>query len=125
MKQIENRDDIQFLVDAFYHKVVSSEIGFFFNEIAQVNWENHLPKMYDFWSTLLFGEVAYKGNPMSVHFPINEIKAMKKNHFNTWIQLWTETVKENFDGEIAELAIYKANNIAQLMAYKMEMARRL
>jgi hemoglobin len=50
---------------------------------------------------------------------------MEKQHFDVWIKIWTETVQENFEGELADLAIYKANNIAQLMAYKMEMARRL
>jgi hemoglobin len=125
MKMIESREDIVFLVNTFYKKVEDSEIGFFFNAIAKINWGHHLPKMYDFWTTLLFGEVAYKGNPMSVHFPINEMVAMEKKHFDIWLKIWTETVTENFEGEIAELALYKANNIAQLMAYKMEMARRL
>ncbi|MBS1572572.1 MAG: group III truncated hemoglobin [Bacteroidetes bacterium] len=125
MKEIESKEDIRFLVDTFYSKVVKSEIGFFFDDIAKINWAKHLPNMYDFWSTLLFGEVAYKGNPMAVHFPINEIVAMEKHHFDIWIKLWTTTVNENFEGEIANLAIYKANNIAQLMAYKMEMARRM
>ena len=125
MKHIDNREDIIFLVNAFYKKVENSEIGFFFNDVAKINWGHHLPKMYDFWSTLLFGEVAYKGNPMSVHFPINEMVAMEKKHFETWLKIWTETVLENFEGEIADLAIYKANNIANLMAYKMEIARRL
>ena len=125
MKPLENRTDIEFLVNAFYHKVQKSNIGFFFDDVAKINWQHHLPKMYDFWTTLLFGEVSYKGNPMAVHFPINEIVAMEKQHFDVWIKIWTETVQENFEGELADLAIYKANNIAQLMAYKMEIARRL
>ena len=32
---------------------------------------------------------------------------------------------ESFEGEIANLAIYKAKNIANLMAYKMETATKL
>ena len=125
MKPLENRTDIEFLVNAFYQKVQKSDIGFFFDDVAKINWQHHLPKMYDFWTTLLFGEVSYKGNPMVVHFPINEMVALEKQHFDVWIKIWKETVEENFEGENADLAIYKANNIAQLMAYKMEMARRL
>jgi hemoglobin len=34
-------------------------------------------------------------------------------------------VEENFSGEMADMAIYKATNIANLMGYKMEMARKL
>ena len=126
MKKLESREDIELLVNKFYGKVgKDATIGFFFNDIAKVNWSEHLPKMYKFWETLLFGQVSYKGNPMAVHFPINEIQAMEKHHFEHWLKLWTETVEENFSGETAELAIYKATNIANLMAFKMETATRL
>ena len=125
MKQIETKDDIELLVNKFYDKVGRDKtIGFFFNDIANVNWDTHLPKMYQFWETLLFGNVSYKGNPMAKHFPINEIQAMEKHHFEHWLKLWTATIDENFEGEMADTAKTKAGNIANLMAYKMEMARR-
>ena len=125
MKQIETKDDIELLVNKFYDKVGRDKtIGFFFNDIAKVNWDTHLPKMYQFWETLLFGNVSYKGNPMAKHFPINEIQAMEKHHFEHWLKLWVATIDENFEGEMADAAKTKAGNIANLMAYKMEMARR-
>lgn len=124
MKDIQNRQDIELLVNSFYQVVQKDEvIGFFFNDIAKVNWDQHLPKMYDFWSSLLFGTAQYKGNPMAVHFPINEVQAMKKEHFSHWLKLWTETMQRLFQGEMADLAIYKAQNISTLMAFKMEKAR--
>ena len=125
MRKIETREDVEFLVNKFYDKVGKDEtIGFFFNDIAKVNWDLHLPKMYQFWETLLFGTASYKGNPMAVHFPINEMQAMEKHHFEHWVKLWTATLEENFEGEMAEAAKTKASNIANLMAYKMEIARR-
>lgn len=126
MKKLETREDIEVLVNKFYDKVGSDEtIGFFFNDVAKVDWSHHLPKMYSFWETLLFGKASYKGNPMAVHFPINSEVAMEKFHFERWVKLWTQTIEENFTGEMAETAIYKATNIANLMGYKMEMARKL
>lgn len=126
MKDIETREDIELLVNTFYTKIQKDDtIGFFFNDIAKVRWEEHLPKMYQFWETLLLGKVSYKGQPMAVHFPINEKVAMEQLHFEHWLSVWTETVEELFAGETASLAIYKATNISQLMAYKMEMARKL
>ena len=38
MKDITTTQDIQLLVNTFYESVRESEIGFFFEEIAQVNW---------------------------------------------------------------------------------------
>ena len=125
MKNLETRQDIEDLVNRFYDKVQTDEtIGFFFNDVAKVDWSHHLPKMYSFWETLLFGQISYKGNPMAMHFPLNDKVPLEKAHFAHWVKLWTETVEENFAGEMAELAIYKATNIANLMGYKMEMARR-
>jgi len=48
-KDIENRDDIIRLVNTFYDKVKPDEtIGYFFNRVVDVNWEKHLPVMYNF-----------------------------------------------------------------------------
>lgn len=126
MKKLETRQDIEDLVNGFYMKVQGDDkIGFFFTDVAKVDWSHHLPKMYSFWETLLFGQISYKGNPMAIHFPINAEVPMEKFHFEQWIALWTATVEENFSGEMADLAIYKAKNIANLMAHKMEIARKL
>lgn len=126
MEDIKNRADIERLVNRFYDKIgQDATIGFFFTDIAKVDWNEHLPKMYNFWQTLLFGEVAYKGNPMGAHFPLNEVTAMEKHHFEHWLKLWSETIEELYSGSMAETAKYKASNIANLMSYKMEMARRL
>ena len=125
MKNLETRQDIEDLVNRFYDKVQTDEtIGFFFNDVAKVDWSHHLPKMYSFWETLLFGQISYKGNPMAVHFPINAEVPMEKFHFQHWVKLWTATIEENFAGEMADLAIDKATNIANLMGHKMEVARK-
>ncbi|MEG0761058.1 group III truncated hemoglobin [Chryseobacterium sp.] len=125
MKKLESREDIELLVNSFYTKVIDDEtIGFFFKDIIKVDFEKHLPKMYSFWETILFGQMSYKGNPMAVHFPINQLEAMKKRHFERWLELWKQTIEENFTGQNADMAITKSENIANLMAYKMENARK-
>lgn len=125
MKDICTKQDIELLVNKFYDQVKTSEIGFFFTDLAKVNWEKHLPKMYLFWESVLFATTKFNGNPMGIHYPINEMKAMKKQHFKTWLSLWKDTVDQLFCGEIAEAAKNKAENIANLMAYKMEMDTKL
>jgi hemoglobin len=56
---ITTREDIIILVNAFYDGIKAHALlGPIFNEIAQVNWETHLPKMYSFWSSILLGEHA-------------------------------------------------------------------
>ena len=125
MNDITTTQDIQLLVNTFYDKVKTSEIGFFFNDVVNVNWEKHLPKMYIFWESVLFATTKFDGNPMGAHFPINEKVAMEKHHFETWLKHWKETIDQLFSGEMADSAKNKAENIANLMSYKMEMDTKL
>jgi len=108
------------LVNTFYKKVVKNPLlAHIFNDVAHINWEHHLPNMYDFWETLLFGRQAFKGNPMLKHISLSKQTEMSELHFSTWISLWIETVDELYIGEIAEDAKQKAKNISGLMLYKI------
>ena len=74
MKDIQNINDIEQLVNAFYDEVKASEvIGYIFNDIANVDWQEHLPRMYAFWDTILFGKENFKGNPMLKHILLHRI----------------------------------------------------
>ena len=67
-KDISNRADVELLVNSFYNKVREDElISFFFTKIVAVDWEKHLPVMYDFWDNILFYAGKYEGNPMAKH----------------------------------------------------------
>ena len=117
---LENREDIKQLVDAFYIKVLKNEtIGFIFNDVAKINLELHMPKMYDFWETTLFHKAIYKGNPMVIHTDLNKKSPLKKSHFDEWLKLFNETVDELFHGEKAELAKTRALSIATVMQIKI------
>jgi len=121
MRDLEHREDVILLVNEFYDKVkLNQEIGPIFTDIANLNWEHHLPRMYDFWETLLFGKEAYKGNPMDKHIALSKLTPLNKEHFNTWLLLWHQTLQEHFKGPIADLAKSKAENIAGLMLFKIQ-----
>lgn len=122
MKDIESKDDIKLLIDAFYDKVKNDEtIGYFFNDIAQTNWEIHLPKMYEFWSKVVFSEGNYSGNPMLVHQSLHQKSTMNHLHFEHWVNLFLQTTDEHFMGENASLIKDRAANIAAIMATKVLM----
>ena len=119
-KDIENKDDIKFLVDSFYKKVLSNDIiGFIFNDVAKINFHDHMPKMYDFWATTLLQSNSYNGNPMIIHLDLHKKIPLKKVHFDEWLRLFNETVNELFHGETAELAKTRALSIATVMQIKI------
>lgn len=117
---ILNRKDIETLVDTFYDKVQKDNIiGYVFNDVAQTNWDNHLPKMYDFWEVILFGAGNFRGNPMLVHRELHSKNPLSYEQFNHWLTLFTQTVDELFEGENAEYIKISASNIARSMSYKV------
>lgn len=119
MKDIENRDDIMLLVNTFYDKVQKTdELNYFFNDIAQLDWEAHLPKMYDFWETILFHKSGYKGNPMVKHVNLHKIAPLKRANFDTWLLLFKTTVDELFEGEMATKIKIRAISIATSIQLK-------
>lgn len=122
MKQdITNRQDVELLVNTFYEKVKNNTtIGHIFNDIVKVDWDDHLPKMYAFWSGLLLGERGYSGNPMIKHIELSRLTTLSENEFSEWLLLFNQTVDELFEGEKAHEAKYRAANIARLMLYKIE-----
>ncbi len=116
---IRNRKDIEKLVNAFYNKVKTDDvIGYLFTEVAKVDWEAHLPKMYNFWENILFCTANYNGNPMMKHKELHEKSPMTQEHFQHWISLFTATVDKLFEGPKAEEIKNRAMNIASLMMYK-------
>lgn len=117
-KEISSREDVKELVDSFYAKVnEDSLLSPIFNDFAGVKWENHLPIMYDFWSSILLGDMSYKGNPFLKHM----VLPIDKDHFSRWLELFLETVNERFTGAVAEEAKKRASTIAGIFQYKMEM----
>ena len=121
LKDIENREDVEFLVDEFYKQVVKDDvIGFFFTHIVELNFEKHIPVMYDFWETTLLGKMKYKGNPMVKHIELNNKEPLTAKHFERWLQLWEETLSEHFNGLKAQEALKRAKQIGELMKFKVQ-----
>jgi hemoglobin len=117
---IESRNDVERLINSFYEKVQQDEvIGFIFNDVAKVNWEKHLPVMYNFWEGIIFFKNSYTGNPMQVHMNLHNLTPLRKEHFNQWLQLFNKTVDELFEGDKAMLAKERALSIATLMQIKI------
>ncbi len=118
---ITNRTDIELLVNTFYDKVkINKIIGHIFYDIAKVDWESHLPKMYSFWASLLLAEHSFSGNPMQKHIELSKLTSMSEIQFSEWLSLFIQTTDELFEGDKAEEAKTRAANIARLMLHKIQ-----
>jgi hemoglobin len=115
-RDINDRNDIALLVQSFYEKVrVNPQLGYIFNDVAKVDWEHHLPIMYDFWENVLFHTGSYNRNAIGVHKNLNQQTPLSREHFNEWLTLWKQTVDSLFEGTNAELVKQRATSIATVM----------
>lgn len=119
-KDLESESDIQELVDAFYQRAtIDDEIGYFFTKVVKLDWEKHMPVMYEFWASIIFQTGVYRGNPMTKHIELNQKSKMEKEHFDRWLALWCKTVDKMYIGPNANTAKDKAKMIMELMRYKV------
>ncbi len=120
-KDIQDRIDIEILVNNFYDSAKDNELlGRIFDDVMKVDWDKHLPKMYDFWENIVFQTGNYKGRPFLPHLEVNAKEALTSNHFNQWLQLFHKTIDDLFVGPIANELKFKSQNIKEVWNYKMD-----
>jgi len=112
---IQTLDDVKLLVDEFYGKVRQDALlSPVFEERIQDRWPEHLGKMYQFWQTILLEENTYRGRPFPPHATLD----VNESHFNKWVELFKSTIDENFEGEKAEEAKWRADKMSELFQIK-------
>ena len=112
---LEGPDDVDALVRHFYADVAQdSLLGPLFNDVARVNWQNHLPKLTAFRCRALFGMQGYGGNPFRAHAEVHARSPFTLAHFHRWLDLFEETIDLRWSGPNAEKMKALANNVARV-----------
>ena len=110
---IENRDDCERLVRAFYGRALADPvIGWIFVNVAQLNLDAHVPRIASFWETILLSGGSYSGGAFRPHADLHARVGLRAGHFERWLWLWSTTVDELFAGQRAELAKAHAARVA-------------
>ncbi len=116
-KDIESINEIVILVNEFYDKVEKDDLlGPVFERVINGKWEPHLEKMYRFWETILLDNHSYFGSPFPPHTKLD----IEAKHFDRWLLLFKKTIDENFEGEKAKEAKWRADKMAQIFQHKLD-----
>jgi hemoglobin len=106
--------EIERLVHAFYAKVRrDDQLGPIFNAHID-NWDHHLAKLSDFWSSLLLHTERFNGTPMPKHIALQGLNATL---FQRWLELFRETTAAQPNQAMGEKACAMAERIAQSLWY--------
>ena len=111
---------IERLVCAFYGKVRRDpELGPIFNREIK-DWEEHMTKLCDFWSSVTLMTGRFKGQPMAVHARLPDIDPA---HFARWLALFHETAGEVCPPAAAALFGGKADQIGESLQLGLAVSR--
>jgi hemoglobin len=100
---------IERLVRTFYEAVRTDDlIGPVFAERI-TDWEPHLQRMCEFWSSVALMSGRYHGQPMVKHMPL----PVEGRHFDRWLELFERTARQVCPPVAAEHFIERARRIAQ------------
>lgn len=106
-----NEEQLACLIPRFYERVRGDKlIGPVF-DAAIGDWEFHLGKLVDFWSSVMLTSGRYKGNPVAAH--LKHLSAITPLMFDRWLELWAEVTVEVLPPNIAVTLQEKAGHIAE------------
>ncbi|WP_029354506.1 group III truncated hemoglobin [Bosea sp. 117] len=99
---------IRRLVRTFYGRArADALIGPIFNAAVQ-DWDEHIDKISDFWSSIMLRSGRYNGRPMRPHLML----PLRGEHFDRWLQLFEETARDLCPADVADAFIIRAGRIA-------------
>jgi hemoglobin len=117
---IAGREDLLKLVSLFYKKLLTdNSINYIFIDVAKIDLPHHLDTLVDFWDNILFQNDVYRKNAMQPHLLLHQQTPLQKQHFETWLKYFNESVDELFEGEKAFLVKERALSIATVMQIKI------
>ena len=112
--------EIAEMVRRFYADVAQDHLlGPMFNEVARVDWSEHLDKLTDFWARALLGIPGYQGNPYRAHTLIHRQCPFTIAHFEQWLGLFYETLDLGWVGPRTEQARRFAARIARVHSQQL------
>jgi hemoglobin len=119
-RDLDSPEEIAEMVRRFYADVAQDELlGPMFNDVAEVDWSEHLPKLTAFWCRALLGLPGYAGNPFQAHAEVHRRRAFTAAHFERWLSLFHETLELGWVGPCAERAAQLADNVARVHSQQL------
>lgn len=102
---------IAVLVHSFYAKVRRDDLlGPIFEQAVGEDWDAHLAKLADFWSSVTLMSRRFSGAPMAAHAALPELGA---EHFARWLELFGKTARSVCPPAAAAMFEARAAMIAQ------------
>ncbi len=119
-RDLDSVEEITEMVRRFYQDVVQDDLlGPVFDDVARVDWSEHLPKLVAFWSRALLGIEGYVGNPFRAHAAVHAAAPFTPDHFERWLELFHDTLELGWTGPNVERALTLAHRVADVHRHQL------
>ena len=113
-------DEIRALVHDFYGRVrADAALGPVFDAHV-ADWDLHLVRLCDFWSSILLKTGRFNGSPMARHVALADLNA---SLFERWLSLFRQTAGEQANTAMAGQACLVAQRIADSLWMGYQISR--
>lgn len=112
--------EVSNLVHAFYARVRQDEVLGPIFETHVDDWDHHLAKLVDFWSSILRRTGRFSGAPMPKHAALPGLSA---DLFQRWLGLFRDIAQAQPNRAMGEQACAMAERIAQSLWMGYQMSR--
>ena len=112
-------EEITALVQRFYARVrQDARLGPIF-ETHIDDWDEHLAKLMDFWSSILLRSGRFSGAPMPKHAAL---PGLTQELFRHWLELFAQTLDEQPNERLAEQALAAARRLRKACGWAIRPA---
>ncbi|MCB1003473.1 MAG: group III truncated hemoglobin [Acidimicrobiales bacterium] len=119
-RDLDDPAEIAEMVRRFYQDVAQDDLlGPVFNDVAEVDWAEHLPKLTRFWCRALLGIEGYQGNPFRAHADVHARSPFTLAHFERWLELFHDTLELGWVGPTTDRALELAANVAAVHSHQL------
>jgi truncated hemoglobin YjbI len=117
---LDRRTEIHDLVVTFYRTIVFDPVlAPVFEETAEVDWAQHIPRLIDYWCRVLLGSPQPASRVLATHRHVHDTDPLRTEHFDRWYQLWVESIDSRWAGPRADHAKEHAERVAGTLARQL------
>lgn len=114
---LDTRTAVHDLVVDFYREIVFDDLlEHVFGDVAEVDWEIHIPKLVDYWCRILLDDPGPKYPIMAAHRDLHALEPLHPEHCDRWWTLWSTCIDRQWSGPRAQHARDHAASLMSGMA---------
>ena len=122
-RDITDGEDVALVVRRFYQAAIPDPLLGHLFRVGGIEWDAHIPLIITFWERELLGTPGYAGNVAGAHVPVMADPTFDEDALDRWVELFSETVDEDFAGPVAEHAKARARQVAAVLGKLAERVR--